>query len=116
MTSSLHVGNKTKDILVLGEGATIGLDDTTITAEAKYSINFTRSRRRFVLSLRYNGSNSFFFLKPVKMYQFKAKDSKINPCPLCLSNVSKDFAIHNMKKTGLKGYVHAFFCSLYTNI
>ena len=35
-----------------------GLDDTTI--ERKYSINFTRSRGKFCLSLYHNGSNSFF--------------------------------------------------------
>ena len=29
-------------ILILGEGATQGLDDTTLIAEAKYLINFTQ--------------------------------------------------------------------------
>ena len=33
MSSSVHVGNKTKNILILGEGPTQGLDDTTLTAE-----------------------------------------------------------------------------------
>ena len=33
--------NKKEDILVLGESPTQGLDDTIITTEAKYSINFT---------------------------------------------------------------------------
>ena len=37
MGSSVHKGN---DILILGEGRTQGLDDTTLTAEAKYLINF----------------------------------------------------------------------------
>ena len=40
MSSSVHVDNKEKDILILGEGPTEGLDDTTSTAEAKYFINF----------------------------------------------------------------------------
>ena len=39
------------------------------------------------------------------MYQFKAKDSEIKPYPFCLGNVSKDFTIDSMKKTGLKGNV-----------
>ena len=30
--------NKEKDILILGKGVTQGLDDTTLTAEAKYSV------------------------------------------------------------------------------
>ena len=42
MNSSAHTDNKNKDILTLGEGLTQGLDDTTLTTEAKYSINFTQ--------------------------------------------------------------------------
>ena len=41
MNSSMHVDNKNKDILVLGEGPTQELDDTTLTVEAKYPINST---------------------------------------------------------------------------
>ena len=33
MGSSVHVDNKKKDILILGEGPAQGLDDTTLTAE-----------------------------------------------------------------------------------
>ena len=57
-----------EDILVLGEDLTQRLGDTTITAEAKYPINFTTSGRRFVLSLHYIGSNSFLFVNVVKIY------------------------------------------------
>ena len=42
-----------------------------ITAETKYSINFSRSHRKFCLS------NSFLFVNVTKVYQFKAKDSDI---------------------------------------
>ena len=35
MSSSVHTDNKEKDILILGEEPTQGLDDTTLTAEAK---------------------------------------------------------------------------------
>ena len=34
MSSPMHVDDKGKDILILGEGTTQGLDDTTLTAEA----------------------------------------------------------------------------------
>ena len=40
MSSSLHVDNKNKDILIVGQGLTEGLDNTSLTAEAEYSINF----------------------------------------------------------------------------
>ena len=52
MNSFVHVDNKGKDVLILGEGPTQGLDDTKSTAKAKYPINFTQSRKRFVTQLR----------------------------------------------------------------
>ena len=55
ISSSVHVDNKNKDILIFGEGPTQGLDDTTLTTIAKYPINFTQPRKRFVLSLPYKG-------------------------------------------------------------
>ena len=48
MTSSVHIDNKNKDIFILAKGPTQGLDDTTLTTEAKYPINFTESEKRFV--------------------------------------------------------------------
>ena len=68
MSSSVHVKNKEKDILILGEEPTQGLDNTTFTAEAKYPINFTQSGKRFVLNLHYNRSNSFLFINARKVY------------------------------------------------
>ena len=73
-----------------------------MTAEAKYPINFTQSKKRFVLSLDYNGCNSFLFVNATKIYQFKAKDSQIKDCSLCLGNILKDFIINNMKKNSVK--------------
>ena len=98
MNSSVDVDNKGKDILILGEGPTQGLDDTTLKAEAKYPINFTQSGRRFVLSLHYNGSNSFLFVNATKVYQFKAQKSVIKDYALYLGNVSKDFTTNKMRK------------------
>ena len=40
MKSSLDIDNKNKDILNLGKGPTQGLDNTTLTTEAEYSVNF----------------------------------------------------------------------------
>ena len=46
MSSSVHIDDKNKDILILGEGPTQELDDSTLTAEAKYPINFIQSGKR----------------------------------------------------------------------
>ena len=109
MSSSVHVDNKGKDILILGEGPTQGLDDTTLTAEAKYPINSTQPGKRLVLSLHYNGSNSFLFVNATKVYQFKPKNSEMKDYALCLGNVSKDFTINNMKKDMIKRSCKIFF-------
>ena len=77
MSSSRHVDNKKKDILILGEGPTQGLNDTTLTAEKKHSINFTVTRKK-CLSLHYNWANSYLFVYGTKIIDFKAKNSSSN--------------------------------------
>ena len=56
----------------------------------------------------YNGANSYLFPNGTEIIKFKAKDSEIVGYPLCLGNISKDFSVGNMKKTGLDGYVYDF--------
>ena len=90
MSSSVHAENKKKDILILGEGPTQGLDDTTLTAEKKNSISFIEHNKKFCLSLQYNGANSYLFVNGVEIHTFKAKDPEINAILLCLGNLSKD--------------------------
>ena len=53
MNSSVDIDNKGKEILILGDRTTQRLDDTTLIAEAIYSLNFTQSNRKFSLSLHY---------------------------------------------------------------
>ena len=66
--SSVIDGNIGRNVICASQG----LVNTTLTAEAKYPINFTQSGKRFVLSLHYNGINSFLFVNATKVYQFKA--------------------------------------------
>ena len=106
MSSSAHIGQKNKNVLVFGEGPTQELHDSMITTEAKYPNNFTQSGKRFVLSLHYIGRNILLFVNTEKHYQFKAKDPTY---PLGIINISKGFLMKNMKKTsGFKGAVTDF--------
>ena len=73
-----------------------------------YSINFTVTKKKFCLRLHYNGANSYLFVNGTEIYKFKAKDSEIVPSSLCLGNISKDWSVDNMKKTGFTGYVYDF--------
>ena len=66
MSLSVYTDNKNKDILILGEGTTQVLNNTTLTAEAKYPIDFTQSGKRLALTLHYSWSNSFLFVIDTK--------------------------------------------------
>ena len=54
---------KKNNILVLGEDFVQGINGTTIYVEKMYSINFTENNEKFVLSLHYNGDNSYLSVK-----------------------------------------------------
>ena len=108
MSSSVHVDNKGKDILILGKGPTQGLGEHSLTAEKIYSVNLTDHRVKYCLSLHYNGANSYLFVNGTEIIKFKTKDSEIVATPLCLGNISKDWSADNRKDTGLNGYVYDF--------
>ena len=48
MSSSVHIDNKGKDILILGKGPTQGLGENSLTAEKMYSINFSATKKKLV--------------------------------------------------------------------
>ena len=103
MSSFVHIDNKKKYILILGKGPTQELDDIRLTAEKEFIINFSEHRKKFCLSLHYNGVNSYSFINRVEIYKFKAKDFEVNTALLCLGDISKDFSTDNMKNTELYG-------------
>ena len=72
----MDIDNEEKYFLVLDEGQIQELDNTTITVQAKHSINFTRSRKFLCLSLYYNGNISFLFINATKYINLKQKTLK----------------------------------------
>ena len=77
MSSSVHIDNKKKYSLIFSKGSTEGLGYSSLTEEAQYSINYSKSNKSICLSLHYNKSNIFVFVNATKIYQFKAKYSEI---------------------------------------
>ena len=110
MSSFAHIDNKKKDILVLGKGPTQRLEHT-LTAEKNYSINFTVTNKKYNWE---NGANSYLFVNGTEIYKFKAKDSEILVGPTCLGNISKDWLVDNMKKTGFTSYIYDFSVDYYS--
>ena len=58
--------------------------------------------------MHHNGDNSYLFANGTEIIKFKAKDSEIIPNPIWLGNISEDYSMANMKKTGLYGSVFDF--------
>ena len=50
-----------------------------------YSINFTVTKKKFCLSLHYNGANTYLFVNGTEIYKFKAKDFEIALSPLIIT-------------------------------
>ena len=61
-----------------------------------------------MFKLSYNGANSYLFVNRTEIIKSKAKDSEITAYPLCLGNISKDWSVDSIKKTGLKHHVYDF--------
>ena len=61
MSSSTHATNRANNIYVMGKDFIQGINDTNIYAEKLFHNNFTEFGLKFVLSLHYNGDNSYFF-------------------------------------------------------
>ena len=62
MSFSVHATNRANHIYLVGDGLTQGINDTTIYVEKNYYRNFTDPGKKFVLSLHYNGNDSYLFV------------------------------------------------------
>ena len=62
MSFSAHANNRANNIYVMGELFIQGINDTTIYAEKKFYRNFTDPDKKFILSLHYNGEDSYLFV------------------------------------------------------
>ena len=108
MSFSSHTNNRTNNTYVLGKDFVQGISETTVYAEKFYKTDFIEQNKKFVLSLHYNGDDSYLFVNGVQQLKFKTKNSEIARNLLCLRNISTDFSITNAIKTGLYGNVYDF--------
>ena len=62
MSFSVHATNTANNIYLMRTGLTQGIHDTTMYAEKNFYRNFTDSGKKFMLSLHYNGDDSYLFV------------------------------------------------------
>ena len=91
MSFSSHSTNKNNSIYVLGKDFVQGTNGTTIYAEKSYKHNFTTPNKKFVLSLHYNGDNSYLFVNGGEELKIKTKNSEIQKYLLCVGNIYSDW-------------------------
>ena len=72
-----------------------------------HSINFPEPNKK-LLNMHCNGAISYLFVNCKKIHKFAGKNSDIAATPLYLENISKEWSVDNMKKTGLNRYVYDF--------
>ena len=77
MSFSVHATNRANHIYVMGTGLTQGIHDTTLYAEKNFYRNFTDLDKKFMLSLHYNGDDSYLFVNGRQELKFKWKTDQL---------------------------------------
>ena len=106
--SVIHANNKANNIFVMGDAFVQGINDTTLYAEKMYNQNFTQPSTKFVLSLHYNGDDSYLFVNGRQELKFKAKDDQVINQKLYFGNLSIEWTTSESEKTGLYGNIYDF--------
>ena len=83
----------------MGTGLTQGINDTTIYAEKNFYRNFTDFGKKFVLSLHYNGDNSYLFVNGKQELKFKTKTDQLIKEKLCIGNLSDQWTTSESEKS-----------------
>ena len=108
MSFSKHSTNKAINIYVMEEDFVQGINDTTLYVEKKFYRIFTDTGKKFVLSLHYNGDESYLFVNGRQELKFKYKTDELVKEKLCLGNLSDQRTKSESEKTGLYGDIYDF--------
>ena len=108
MSFSVHKTNRANDIYVMGHEFAQGIHDTTLYAEKNFYKNFTDPGKKFVLSLHYNGDDSYLFVNGRQELKFKAKTDQLVKGKLCIGNLSDQWTASESEKTELYGNIYDF--------
>ena len=81
---------------------------TQLYMQKNFHNNFTEFGVKFVLSVHYNGDNSYLFTNSRQELKFKAKNDQIINEKLCLGNLSSEWTRSESEKTGLYGNIYDF--------
>ena len=92
----------------MDKGFTQGINDTTVYAEKNFYRNFADPGKKFVLSLHYNGDDSYLFVNGRQELKFKCKTDQLVKEKLCIGNLSDQWTTSESEETGLYGSIYDF--------
>ena len=108
-SSSSHADNRKNNFLVLGEGPTEDINDSMGPEERTFSINFSKTKTKFCLSLHYNGGNSYLFVNGKEIYEFNTDNKNVNcPTQFYLGTISKKIEYFESEEVSYKGNFYDF--------
>ena len=112
INSSLsHSDNCKNNFLVLGEDTTCEVNGSFGSPGKKFSINFSKAKTKFRLSLHYNADNSCLFVNRKEIFKLKADSKNVNfLTQFCLGSISNGFSATESREVSLN--VNVWFFSL----
>ena len=108
MSFSVHKTNRANHIYIMGDGLTQGIHDTTLYVEKNFYRNFTDPGKKFMLSLHYNGDDSYLFVNGGQELKFKCNKDQLVKETLCIESLSDQWTTSESEKTGLYGSIYDF--------
>ena len=104
VASSTYSTNKANNFYMLGNILTQSIKGTTTYADKRYKTDLSIPEKMYVMSMHYNGDDSYLFINGTQELKFKAADN-LGKNKFCVVNISDEFSIINMEKTSLFGNV-----------
>ena len=92
----------------MGKDFVQGINETTLYVDKVYSQNFSQPSKKFVLSLHYNGNDSYLFVNGKQELKFKCKTENLVKEKLCIGNLKGQWTTNGSEKTGLYGRIYDF--------
>ena len=108
MSFSVHATNRANNVCVMGDGLTQDIHDTTLYVEKNYYRNFTDPGKKYIISLHYNGDDSYLFVNGRQELKFKAKTDQLVKEKSCIGNLSDQWTTSESEKTGLYVNIYDF--------
>ena len=108
MSFSVHATNRANNVYVMSTGLTQGIHDTMLYAEKNFYRNFTDLGKKFMLSLHYNGDDSYLFVNGRQELKFKCKTDQLVKEKLCIRNLSDQWTTSESEKIVVYGKIYDF--------